>query len=69
MCAGISNWTQYWSVRQSARQCGPISISEHFKAWNNAGMTLGKMREAVLLVETGGGTGSIDFTTGAITVQ
>ena len=61
-CSGTSSWTQFYSVRQTARQCGQISVSEHFKAWEAAGMTLGKMDQAQILVEVGGGTGTIDFT-------
>lgn len=60
-CSGVSNWTQFWSVRQKARQCGQISITQHFDAWKAAGMTLGKMDQAQILVETGGGSGSIQF--------
>jgi len=60
-CSGTSSWTQFYSVRQTARQCGTISLTEHFKAWAAAGMTLGKMDQAQILVEVGGGTGSIDF--------
>lgn len=68
-CPGVNSWTQYYSVRQTARQCGQISITEHFKAWAAAGMTLGSMLEAKLLIETGGGTGSINFTTASVTAQ
>jgi endo-1,4-beta-xylanase len=56
-----SSWTQHWSVRQKARQCGTISITQHFDAWKAAGMTLGTLLEAKILVEAGGGSGSIDF--------
>lgn len=56
-----SSWTQFWSIRQKARQCGTITISDHFKGWDGAGMKLGTMLEAKLLVETGGGSGSVDF--------
>jgi len=61
-CAGTSNWLQFYSIRQTARQCGQISVTEHFKAWADAGMTLGKMDQAQILIEVGGGTGTIDFT-------
>ncbi len=54
-CSGVSSWQQYWSIRQKARQCGTISISQHFDAWKAAGMTLGNMLEAKILVEVGGG--------------
>jgi endo-1,4-beta-xylanase len=66
-CSGVSKWTQYYSVRKTARQCGVISITEHFDAWAKAGMTLGKMDQAQILVETGGGSGSIDFPTANVT--
>jgi len=66
-CPGTSNWTQFYSIRQTARQCGQITISDHFKAWAAAGMTLGKMDQAQLLVEVGGGSGSIDFPVASIT--
>jgi hypothetical protein len=66
-CSGVSNWTQFYSVRQTARTCGQISISQHFAAWAGKNMTLGKMDQAQLLVEVGGGTGSIDFSVANIT--
>ncbi|MET0791049.1 MAG: glycoside hydrolase family 11 protein [Polyangiaceae bacterium] len=65
-CPGTSSWTQYYSVRQTARDCGQISITEHFKAWAAAGMPLGKMDQAQILVEVGGGSGSIDFSVASI---
>jgi hypothetical protein len=66
---GTQTFPQYFSIRTSARQCGHISISEHFKAWANAGLPLGKMYEAKLLVETMGGSGTIDFTTASVTAK
>jgi len=68
-CPGVANWIQYYSVRTTARTCGQTSITDHFNAWAAAGMPLGKMDQAQILVETGGGTGSIDFTTGSMTAQ
>jgi len=66
-CGSVSSWNQYWSVRQKARQCGTISITEHFNAWKTAGMALGKMDEAQILVEVGGGSGSVNFSTANVT--
>ena len=60
---------QYFSVRQTARQCGHISISEHFSQWGNLGLQLGKLEEAKLLVEAQNSTGTIDFTTATVVVQ
>jgi len=68
--SGTTSWTQFWSVRQTARQCGTISISQHFSAWAAAGMTLGtNLLEAKILVETGGGTGSLNFPVASVTAQ
>lgn len=66
---GNQTFDQFFSVRQTARSCGHISISEHFKQWASLGLKLGNMEEARILVEAGGGNGSIDFTTATLTVQ
>nr|AGS52697.1 endo-1,4-beta-xylanase C precursor [uncultured bacterium contig00064] len=58
-----SGFIQYFSVRQSRRSAGVISITEHFKKWDELGMKLGNnMYEAKFKVEVGGGTGSFDST-------
>jgi endo-1,4-beta-xylanase len=68
-CSGVSSWSQFYSIRTKARTCGQISISEHFKAWAAAGMTLGKMDQAQILVEVGGGSGSVTFPVANVTAQ
>ena len=60
---------QYFSVRQTARQCGHISISEHFSQWANLGLQLGKLEEAKLLAEAQNNSGTIDFTTATVVVK
>ncbi len=60
-CSGGGSWHQFWSVRQSARQCGVISVTDHFDAWAAEGMEMGVLLEVSILVEVGGGSGSIDF--------
>jgi len=66
----MSTFEQFYSVRQTPRSCGHISITQHFAGWANLGLQLGKLEEAKILVEVGnGGTGSITFTTATITVQ
>jgi hypothetical protein len=66
----LSTFDQFYSVRQTPRSCGHISISQHFAAWAGLGLQLGKMEEAKILVEVGnGGTGTITFTTATVVVQ
>ncbi|HVZ86170.1 MAG TPA: glycoside hydrolase family 11 protein [Polyangia bacterium] len=66
---GNQTFYQFFSVRTSPRQCGHISIAKHFAEWNRLGMTLGNMEEAKLLVEAGGGSGSITFSTATMTTN
>ena len=65
---GTTTFEQFFSIRQTARQCGHISISKHFEKWASLGMKLGKMYEAKILVEAGGGSGSINFSKGSVLV-
>jgi len=64
---GTTTFMQFFSIRQTPRQCGHISISDHYKEWKSLGMDLGKMYEAKLLIEAGGGSGSIDYSVGTMT--
>ena len=65
---GNANFTQILSVRQNPRQCGHVSISEHFRQWQRMGLNLGMAKEAKILVEAGGGNGSITFSHANVTV-
>jgi endo-1,4-beta-xylanase len=60
---------QYFSVRQTARQCGHVSISQHFSQWATLGLQMGNLEEAKLLVEAQNSTGTIDFTTATVVVK
>jgi endo-1,4-beta-xylanase len=66
-CRG-STWHLFYSVRQTARTCGQISITQHFDAWKAAGMQLGNLLVVEILAEVGGGTGSIDFPIANVTI-
>ena len=60
-------WTQMHSTRQTARQCGTITVSDHFAAWEKQGWTLGNLTSVHINVEVGGGTGSIQFPVANVT--
>jgi len=68
-CSGTSNWIQYYSIRKGAHSCGTISVSEHFDYWKSQSMPLGKLLEAKILVEAGGGVGSVEFPVANVMVE
>jgi endo-1,4-beta-xylanase len=57
------DFVQFWSVNQTPRQCGHISITKHFAEWASLGLQLGKMEETRFLVEGQNNSGTIDLTT------
>lgn len=60
-------WTQMISTRKTARQCGTITVSDHFAAWEKQGWSLGTLTSVHINVEVGGGVGSIDFPVANVT--
>jgi len=59
---GTQTFTQIFSVRRTPRKCGTISVTEHFKKWEELGLPFGnRTYECKFLVEAGGGTGWIDM--------
>ena len=65
---GTKTFTQYWSIRKTARKCGSINITAHFEAWEAAGLKMGSsLYEAKILGEAGqypeehNANGSFDF--------
>jgi len=61
--------TQVFSIRRTSRSCGHISISEHFSKWAELGVQLGNLDSVDVFVESGGGTGSIDFATARLVLE
>jgi hypothetical protein len=60
-------WTNITSTRMSPRQCGTITVSDHFAAWAAQGWSLGTLASVHINVEVGGGTGSIQFPVANVT--
>jgi hypothetical protein len=56
-------------MRTTKRACGHISISDHWAAWASHNQTLGNQLEASILVEAGGGSGSVTFPVANVTAQ
>jgi endo-1,4-beta-xylanase len=63
------SWRQMISTRATARQCGTITVSDHFAAWaaQPSWGGLGTLTSVHINVETGGGTGSIQFPVANVT--
>ncbi|MDR3013651.1 MAG: glycoside hydrolase family 11 protein [Chitinispirillales bacterium] len=58
---GPRTFLQIFSVRQGKRQCGTVSVTEHFEEWERQlDITLGNLYEVKFKVEVGGGTGTFD---------
>jgi hypothetical protein len=60
-------WTQMHSTRKTARQCGTVTVSDHFAAWEKQGWKLGTLSSVHINVEVGGGQGSIQFPVANVT--
>ena len=63
------SWRQMISTRATARQCGTITVSDHFAAWaaQSSWGGLGTLTSVHINVETGGGVGSIQFPVANVT--
>lgn len=48
---GTQTFQQFWSVRKGKRTEDTITLSEHFRAWEEMGLELGKLYEIALTVE------------------
>jgi endo-1,4-beta-xylanase len=65
---GVLRYETY-SVRTESRQCGRISISEHFSEWAAMGLQMGAPTQVKLYIDGIDGTGSYEFTRGSFSVE
>jgi len=66
---GYATFQQYFSIRKTKRNSGTISISDHFKKWEELGLNMGKMYEVSFVVEGYQSSGSFEFTDLDVTVN
>lgn len=60
---GNKSYPMFYSVRRTARQCGHVDITAHFKKWDELGLKLGNISEIKMLAEAGGNASvEVDFT-------
>jgi acetyl esterase/lipase len=65
--SGTSTFPQLFAVRKTARYCGHLSVSEHFRQWEKLGVDMGgNIYDCKLLCEAGGGQGTFQMKYGKI---
>ncbi|MBR3484556.1 MAG: glycoside hydrolase family 11 protein, partial [Lachnospiraceae bacterium] len=65
---GDTTFQQYWSVRTSKRTSGTITVTDHFRAWEQMGMRMGNLYEASLNIEGYQSSGWADVYSNTVTV-
>lgn len=60
---------QYWSVRNSKRTSGTVSVHEHFKAWESLGLDLLDMNDVAFMVEGYQSNGRANVTYAEISIN
>ncbi len=66
---GTQTFDQYWSVRKGKRTEDTICLTDHFEAWQEAGLELGKLYEVALTVEGYQSSGTAKILRNTLTVE
>lgn len=61
-----TDFQQYWSIRTSMHCGGTINTGNHFRAWEAAGLKLGRQNYMVMGIEGQRGSGKADITVGRL---
>jgi endo-1,4-beta-xylanase len=61
-----TDFQQYWSIRTKMHCGGTITTGIHFRAWEAAGLKLGKQNYMVMGIEGQQGSGEADITVGQL---
>ena len=59
--SSYGSFKQYFSVRKNTRKSGSITVTDHFKAWANAGWDIGSLYEIALNAEGWESSGSANI--------
>jgi len=58
---GTATFAQYFSVRNTRRTAGTITLANHFAGWEAAGLKLGAFRGQILATEGQGSNGTAEI--------
>jgi hypothetical protein len=67
--SNVNTWDQFYSIRHQGKQCGTITISDHFDAWKARNWNLGNLLEVKIVVEAAAGQGSVEFPIANVTTS
>jgi len=63
---GTATFAQYWSIRSVKRSGGSVTTANHFKAWEAAGLKMGKFNYMVFAVEGQDSSGNATVNVGVL---